>query len=59
MPRYKPVQDGEWVRPKMRGYLMRCCDCELVHRFNFRVIRWGRGNKVEFQPTRLPRKIKK
>lgn len=31
---------------------MRCCDCNLVHRLNFKVIRWGRGHKVLFQAFR-------
>lgn len=47
--RYKQVFDGDWVRPRMRGYYMKCCGCGVVHRLNFKVIRWGRGRKVEFQ----------
>lgn len=50
--RYPQVYDGDWVRPVMRGYKMRCCDCGLVHRFNFKVIKWGRGHKVLLQPFR-------
>ena len=42
-------RDGwcEWQLPKMRGYLMQCCDCGLVHEVEFRVVkatkrkRWG------------------
>lgn len=30
---------GEWVVPVMRNYLLQCCDCGLVHRMDFRVIR--------------------
>lgn len=52
MPRYRQQYDGDWVRPVMNGYLMKCCDCNLVHKLNFRVIRWGRGHKVEFQAFR-------
>lgn len=52
MGRYRQQYDGDWVRPVMKGYLMKCCDCGLVHRLNFRVIRWGRGHKVEFQVWR-------
>jgi len=33
--KYKKVQDGEWVWPKMSGYKMQCCDCGLVHKFDF------------------------
>jgi len=27
-----------WVHPKMRGYLMACCDCGLVHEMQFKAI---------------------
>ncbi len=40
--------DGEWVRPNMEGYRLRCCDCGLVHVLNFRII----NKKVEFQAFR-------
>lgn len=29
-----------WVSPKMRGYLMKCCDCGLVHEIDFKVVRF-------------------
>jgi hypothetical protein len=28
---------SEWQTPKMKGYLMKCCDCGLVHKLDFRV----------------------
>lgn len=56
MPRYKQQYDGEWIRPRMHGYRIKCCQCGLRHRLDFRVIRWGRGNKVEFRATRLTAK---
>ena len=36
------VEDGwcNWVCPKPRGYLMQCCDCELIHEVDFRVVRY-------------------
>lgn len=49
--------DGEWVKPVMKNYRMKCCDCGLVHRIDFKVIRWGRGHKVLFRAFRL-RKLK-
>jgi hypothetical protein len=33
----KVVKDGEWVRPKMTGYLMECCRCGAVHHMDFRI----------------------
>ncbi len=53
-PAYPVIQDGEWVHPVRRGYLMKCCDCGLVHRFNFLLIPWGRGKKIVFQAFRVP-----
>ena len=32
---------GEWVQPIPRGYLLECCDCGLVHSFDFRVVKDG------------------
>lgn len=26
----------QWIHPKMRGYLMACCDCGLVHEMQFK-----------------------
>lgn len=34
----KTVKDGEWIRPKMDGYLFECCgDCQKTRRLSFRV----------------------
>ena len=33
------VSSGEWVTPVHNGYLMKCCDCGLVHRMDFRVLK--------------------
>lgn len=54
------VQAGEWVQPTPRGYLMRCCDCNLVHRFNFRIIKYAKGKrcKIQFQAFRVTRRRK-
>ena len=47
--RFHDVADGEWVQPEPRGYLMQCCDCDLVHRMNFRI----RDGRVQFQAFRV------
>lgn len=31
-------KSGEWVQPRMKNYFMQCCDCDLIHRINFRVV---------------------
>lgn len=36
---YAEVQADEWVKPVMDNYLMKCCDCGLVHEMDFRVVR--------------------
>jgi len=51
----KPVKDGEWIQPRMRGYLLGCCDCGLRHRMNFRLY----GGHIQFQAFRLSRKRRK
>ncbi len=45
---YVPVKEGEWNRPIHSGYRIACCDCGLVHRVNFRVVK----GDVEFQVFR-------
>ncbi len=47
--------DGEWVQPYKRNYLLKCCDCGLTHRLNFRI----RKQRIEFQAFRLNKKLKR
>lgn len=55
--RFAPVEDGEWVQPRMRNYYAQCCDCGLVHRVNFRIVRGKRRGKlvtrIQFQAFRV------
>jgi hypothetical protein len=51
--RYKEISDGEWVAPRRRSYFMKCCDCGLVHKMNFKLIKRGRGKQILFQAFRL------
>jgi hypothetical protein len=37
--KFPKVQNNEEVAPVMDGYLMKCCDCGLVHRMTFRAVR--------------------
>jgi hypothetical protein len=46
------MEDGEWVRPVKNNFGFACCDCGLVHRIDFRHIKWGRGRKVIFRARR-------
>ena len=38
-----------WIRPKQRGFNIGCCDCGLVHSFNFRVTKYDGRHEAEFQ----------
>lgn len=50
-----PNSYTEWFAPKMGGYYLGCCDCGLVHRFQFRVVPNGRRKAVEIRAKRAPR----
>ena len=50
--KYDIPEPGEWVQPIKKGYKMICCDCGLVHRFEFRHVKWGRGRKIMFRGWR-------
>jgi hypothetical protein len=47
--KYQQQYDGEWFSPKRKNWYMRCCDCGLVHRVNFRI----RKGVIQMQATRL------
>jgi hypothetical protein len=36
----QPYDWSEWVCPDPKGYLMKCCDCGLVHEAQFGVVRY-------------------
>lgn len=53
-------KSGEWVQPRMKSYFLQCCDCNLIHRLNFRVVIGKDGiAKVQFQAFRANRSQKK
>lgn len=47
--RYRTIQDGEKIWPYRRGYRLACCDCALVHRINFYLEPYGRGQRIVFR----------
>lgn len=51
----KPVGPGEWVQPTRKGYLLQCCDCGLIHSLDFRILKNGRGNFIQFRAYRIDR----
>jgi len=38
---YEEVADGEWVTPRHSEYRQQCCDCGLVHVYQFRIVDGG------------------
>jgi hypothetical protein len=30
-------EDNKWYRPKMKGFIHKCCGCGLKHRVDFKV----------------------
>lgn len=46
--KYKVTEDGEWFPVMRGGHKIACCDCGLVHNFNFRT----RDGDLEVQFTR-------
>lgn len=45
MSKYPTIIEGkkdgfsDWIKPKMKGYRMACCDCGLVHDLDFKVVK--------------------
>lgn len=53
-------KSGEWVQPRMKSYFLQCCDCNLIHRLNFRVVIGSDGRaKVQMQAFRANRSQQK
>ena len=38
---------SEWVCPDPQSYLMKCCDCGLVHEMQFKVVRYKSKDERE------------
>jgi len=48
------IKDGEWIRPKRKGYILECCDCGLQHRVNFKLEKYSKDKRqILFQAFRL------
>jgi Zn-finger protein len=54
MREYEQPASGEWVQPVRNGYLMQCCDCGLVHRMDFKMVKYagGKRRKIRFRVYR-------
>jgi hypothetical protein len=46
---------SEWVCPDPKGYLMKCCDCGLVHEVEFKVVRYkSEAEREDCEPVDDP-----
>src|ERR1700758_2035978 len=54
---YEKIKPGEWLRPKVRGYRMACCDCGLVHKLDFRV-HTGRAEFRAYRDNRATKRLR-
>ncbi len=53
--KFHRVTDGEWVRPRRKGYRLMCCDCGLTHNLDFRLVPNKGGLSIEFRAYRNER----
>jgi len=56
--KFVKVREGEWQHPKQEQYYyLKCCDCGLIHRLEFRLHRNRlqlRGWRVEKKKREIP-----
>ncbi len=58
--RCKQIHEGEWVQPRRKNYYVQCCDCGLIHKMNFRLIKDKIGRAtIQFQAFRVGNSKKK
>jgi len=55
--KFNKVKEGEWVQPCRKGYLFKCCDCGLIHKLDFRIIKNKRGCFIQFRAFRHNKKF--
>ena len=39
--KYEQVDEGEWFDVKKIGHPIKCCDCGMVHDWDFRTVKHG------------------
>jgi hypothetical protein len=44
---------SRWIQPQMHKYFLGCCDCNLIHEMQFRIV-GVRKLKVQFRARRAP-----
>lgn len=53
---HKPGRGGwtEWIYPESKSYLMKCCDCGLVHELQFKTFAETKQKRDKFEVAELP-----
>lgn len=49
---------SEWVYPEHKSYLMKCCDCDLVHELQFGTFLEREKKRGTFKVVMLPPEIR-
>lgn len=60
--KYPQIKSGEWVQPNHKKYKMACCDCGLVHDFEFKIVKgkiFIRGKRNKRATSAVRRFMKK
>lgn len=42
---YTQIEESEWFEPPMRGFSHQCCECCLVHKTDYRIVK----GKLQFR----------
>jgi hypothetical protein len=48
---YSQIYTGEWQQPPRKNFFLACCDCGLVHRLDFRIVK----GHIQFRTFLHPR----
>lgn len=53
--RFKLAKENKWEQPVMDNYLMKCCDCGLIHDVDFRIAygKEEKDNRVQLRMRRI------
>ena len=50
--RYEYAKEGEWIQPIRKGYRLKCCKCGVIHKLDFRLVKEGKKNYIQFRAFR-------
>lgn len=53
--KYPETPENEWESPTRKGFRHMCCDCQLIHEVDTRLVDYGAGKKIQWRWRRLER----